>query len=45
MELRCRRRAGALFMQMAVPQLRAGQAARNFNTELASSNYNLNDWR
>jgi hypothetical protein len=32
-------------MQMAVPELRFGPAARNFNTELANCGHDLNSWR
>ena len=32
-------------MQLAVPELRYGPAQRSFNSDLAASNYDLNDWR
>ncbi len=34
-----------LLMQLAVPELRYGPAQRNFNSDLAASNFDLNDWR
>jgi len=32
-------------MQLAVPELRYGPAQRNFNSDLAASNFDLNNWR
>ncbi|KAL4426222.1 hypothetical protein ABPG77_009837 [Micractinium sp. CCAP 211/92] len=37
--------AGMILMQLAVPQLRPGVAQRNFNSELAAAEYDLNLWR
>ncbi|KAK9821704.1 hypothetical protein WJX74_010685 [Apatococcus lobatus] len=37
--------AGVILVQLAVPQLRSGQAQRNFNSELARCDYDLEDWR
>jgi hypothetical protein len=32
-------------LQLAIPQLRPGVAQRNFNSELANCEYDLNLWR
>ena len=37
--------AGALLMQLAVPELRTGAAQGSFTKELASCNFSLDDWR
>jgi hypothetical protein len=37
--------AGVILMQLAIPQLRPGVAQRNFNSELANCEYDLNLWR
>ncbi|XP_047322008.1 serine/threonine-protein kinase STN8, chloroplastic [Impatiens glandulifera] len=37
--------AGIVLLQMAVPSLRSTAGLKNFNTELKSAGYNLNQWR
>ncbi|KAK9842155.1 hypothetical protein WJX84_002080 [Apatococcus fuscideae] len=37
--------AGVILIQLSVPQLRSGQAQRNFNADLARCDYDLEEWR
>ena len=41
----CCRSVGVILLQLAVPQLRTGNALRNLNIELGRADYDLDEWR